>query len=288
MPAKPLVQSWYHEPTGSFTHLLRDSESRAAAVIDPVLDYDPASGRLGTAFLEPLAEAIDRDRLDLAWILETHAHADHLSAAAWLKGRAGGRLGAGQGIREVQARFADLYNLGDGFVPDGRQFDRLVADGDVLPLGGLSIRVMATPGHTSDSVAYITGHVAFIGDTLFAPDYGTARCDFPGGDAAQLFDSIQRLLDLPPETALYLCHDYPPGGREPTASFTVAEQRQGNVHLLQATDQDAFVALREGRDASLDVPLLILPALQVNIRAGCLPEPEANGTRYLKIPLDRI
>ncbi len=288
MSPKPLVQSWYHEPTGSFTHLLRDSGSRAAAVIDPVLDYDAASGRLGTAFLEPLAAAIEGDRLELAWILETHAHADHLSAAAWLKGRAGGRLGAGQGIREVQARFADLYNLGDEFVPDGRQFDRMFAEGDVLPLGGVDIRVMATPGHTSDSVTYVAGDVAFIGDTLFAPDYGTARCDFPGGDAGDLYASIQRLLDLPDQTKLYLCHDYPPGGRGPKASFTVAEQRQDNVHLRQAADKEAFVALRESRDAELDVPLLILPALQVNIRAGRLPEPESNGTRYMKIPLDRI
>ncbi len=288
MSPKPLVQSWYHEPTGSFTHLLRDSGSRAAAVIDPVLDYDAASGRLGTAFLEPLAAAIEGDRLELAWILETHAHADHLSAAAWLKGRAGGRLGAGQGIREVQARFADLYNLGDEFVPDGRQFDRMFAEGDVLPLGGVDIRVMATPGHTSDSVTYVADDVAFIGDTLFAPDYGTARCDFPGGDAGDLYASIQRLLDLPDHTKLYLCHDYPPGGRGPKASFTVAEQRQDNVHLRQAADKEAFVALRESRDAELDVPLLILPALQVNIRAGRLPEPESNGTRYMKIPLDRI
>jgi glyoxylase-like metal-dependent hydrolase (beta-lactamase superfamily II) len=288
MSSEPQVQSWYHEPTGSFTHLLRDSESRAAAVVDPVLDYDPASGRLGTSFLEPLAATIDRDRLELVWILETHAHADHLSAAAWLRERAGGRLGAGQGIREVQARFADFYHLGADFVPDGRQFDRLFAEGDILPLGGLRIRVMATPGHTSDSVAYIAGNAAFIGDTMFAPDYGTARCDFPGGDAADLFRSIQRLLELPPETALYLCHDYPPDGRAPRASFTVAEQRQGNVHLQQAPDPESFVALRNKRDAGLDVPQLILPALQVNIRAGCLPEPEANGTRYLKIPLDRM
>lgn len=288
MSPTALVQSWYHEPTGSFTHLLRDSGSRAAAVIDPVLDYDAASGRLGTGFLEPLAAAIEGDRLELAWILETHAHADHLSAAAWLKGRAGGRLGAGQGIREVQARFADLYNLGDEFVPDGRQFDRMFAEGDVLPLGELDIRVMATPGHTSDSVTYVADDVAFIGDTLFAPDYGTARCDFPGGDAGDLYASIQRLLDLPDHTKLYLCHDYPPGGRGPIASFTVAEQRQDNVHLRQAADKEAFVALRESRDAELDVPLLILPALQVNIRAGRLPEPESNGTRYMKIPLDRI
>jgi glyoxylase-like metal-dependent hydrolase (beta-lactamase superfamily II) len=281
MTAVPQVRSWYHEATGSFTHLLRDPAGTAAAVIDPVLDFDPASGRLGTAFIEAVAEHVVQDGLDLAWILETHAHADHLSAAAWLRNRTGARLGVGQGIREVQERFAGFYNLGEEFV-------RLFADGDEFSLGELAIRVLATPGHTSDSVTYLAGDAAFIGDTLFAPDYGTARCDFPGGSAADLHGSIQRLFELDGATRLFLCHDYPPGGRDPVASFTVDEQRSGNVHLKDAGDLESFVALREGRDATLDVPQLILPALQVNIRGGRLPEPESNGTRYLKIPLDRL
>ena len=288
MPAIPPVQSWYHEATGSFTHLVRDPGGAAAAVIDPVLDFDPSSGRLGTTFIEPVAEYVERERLDLVWILETHAHADHLSAGGWLKNRTGACLGAGQGIREVQARFAEFYNLGNDFVADGRQFDRLFADGEVFSLGALPIRVLATPGHTNDSVTYLAGDAAFIGDTLFAPDYGTARCDFPGGSAADLHASIQRLFELDGETRLFLCHDYPPGGRDPEASFTVNEQRAGNVQLKDATDLEQFVALRESRDATLDVPQLILPALQVNIRGGRLPEPESNGTRYLKIPLDRL
>ncbi len=288
MPPTPEVRSWYHEPTGSFTHLLREPEGTAAAVIDPVLDFDPASGNLGTAFIEAVARQVEQDRLDLVWILETHAHADHLSAAAWLKNRTGARLGAGQGIREVQARFAGFFNLGRDFVADGRQFDRLFADGDVFPLGELPVHVMATPGHTGDSVTYLAGDAAFIGDTLFAPDYGTARCDFPGGSATDLHASIQRIFALDDDTRLFLCHDYPPDARDPQASFTVAEQRSGNVHLEDPTDRAAFVALRESRDADLDVPRLILPALQVNIRGGRLPEPESNGTRYLKIPLDRL
>ena len=288
MSAIPQVRSWYHEPTGSFTHLVRDPGGPAAAVIDPVLDFDATSGRLGTTFIEAVAEQVERDRLDLVWILETHAHADHLSAAAWLRNRTGARLGVGQGIREVQARFAEFYNLGPDFVADGSQFDRLFADGDQFSLGALTIRVVATPGHTSDSVTYVAGDAAFIGDTLFAPDYGTARCDFPGGDAADLHDSIQRIFGFGGDTRLFLCHDYPPDGREPVASFTVDEQRSGNVHLKKAEDREAFVALREGRDATLDAPQLILPALQVNIRGGRLPEPESNGTRYLKIPLDRL
>ncbi|NHA14939.1 MBL fold metallo-hydrolase [Thioalkalivibrio sp. XN279] len=288
MATVPEVRGLYHEPTSTFSYVVWDPATRQAAVIDPVLDYDGAAGRTGTASAAALLTIIESERLELRWILETHAHADHLSAAAFLHERTGAPVAIGRGITSVQANFRDIYNLGAGFPVDGRQFDRLFADGERFMLGEVEIEVMATPGHTDDSVTYRAGDAAFIGDTLFAPDYGTARCDFPGGDAARLFASVQRLYALPPETRLFLCHDYPPEGRAPRCEWSVAEQRAGNIHIDAATREADFVRMRTARDAGLKMPALIIPAVQVNIRAGRLPEPEDNGRRYLRVPLDTL
>jgi glyoxylase-like metal-dependent hydrolase (beta-lactamase superfamily II) len=288
MTTGPEVRGLFHPPTSTFSYLVWDPATRAAAIIDPVLDYDGAAGRTGTAGAAALLAMAERESLRLRWILETHAHADHLSAAAYLKERTGAPVGIGRGITAVQANFRDIYNLGPDFPVDGRQFDRLFDDGERFPLGELEIEVMATPGHTDDSVTYRIGDAAFVGDTLFAPDYGSARCDFPGGDAGRLFASVQRLYGLPPETRLFLCHDYPPAGREPRCEWSVAEQRDGNVHINARTREADFVAMRNERDAGLKMPALIIPSVQVNIRAGRLPEPEDNGHRYLRIPLDTL
>jgi len=284
----PEVQSLYHPPTHTWTHLAWDRESRCAAVVDPVLDYDAASGRTSTASVAAVADVIESESLELQWILETHAHADHLSAAAWLKSRYRCPVAIGARIRNIQARFRQVFNLGDSFHVDGRQFDRLLEDGDRIPLGKLEIEVLHTPGHTDDSVTYILGDAVFIGDTLFAPDYGTARCDFPGGDARHLFRSIRRILGLGDEARLFLCHDYPPEDRPPCPSVTVAEQRASNVHVHDGITEDDFVAMRERRDRELEMPALILPSIQINIRAGSLPRPEPNGVAYLKIPLNLL
>lgn len=288
MTASPEVRALYHAPTSTFSYVAWDPATRAAALVDPVLDYDGASGRTSTRSAESLLAVVEREGLSPEWILETHAHADHLSAADWLRRRTGAPVGIGEGIRQVQATFRDVYNLGAAFPVDGRPFDRLFADGDRFALGELEVRVLGTPGHTSDSVTYLAGDAAFIGDTLFAPDYGSARCDFPGGDAGLLFDSVQRLYALPAGTRLFLCHDYPPAGREPRCEWSVAEQRDGNVHLRSDTPKEAFERMRRERDATLSMPALIIPSVQVNIRAGRLPEPEDNGVRYLRVPLDRL
>jgi glyoxylase-like metal-dependent hydrolase (beta-lactamase superfamily II) len=288
MAMSPEVRALYHEPTSSFSYVAWDRETRRAAVIDAVLDYDGAAGRTATITAAALLAIVEREGLELCWILETHAHADHLSAAGFLRQRTGAPVATGAGIVSVQAAFSEIYNLGPGFPTDGRQFDRLLADGEGLPLGGLQIEVLATPGHTSDSVTYLAGDAAFIGDTLFSPDFGSARCDFPGGDAATLYRSVQRLYRLPPDTRLFLCHDYPPAGRAPRCEWSVAEQREANIHIDARTSEEAFVAMRRERDATLSMPALIIPAVQVNIRAGNLPEPDANGTRYLRVPLNRL
>jgi glyoxylase-like metal-dependent hydrolase (beta-lactamase superfamily II) len=286
MAVRPEVRSVYHAPTSTFSHLLYDPATRQAAVVDPVLDYDAAAGHTGTDAVRRMLHVMEGESLSLAWILETHAHADHLSAGAWLKMRTGAPIGIGEGIRQVQRTFREIYNLGEDFPVDGCQFDRLFADGERIGLGELEIEVMATPGHTSDSVSYRCEDAVFIGDTLFAPDYGSARCDFPGGDAALLWRSVQRLYALPGATRLLLCHDYPPADRQPRAEWSVAEQREGNVHLRGDTPEAEFIALRTERDSKLGKPALIIPSVQVNIRAGRLPEPEANGVRYLRVPLD--
>ena len=282
----PEVSAFFHRPTGTWSYVVADPASRRAALIDPVLDYDGRSGRSGTASAQALAAHCEQRGLAVDWILETHAHADHLSSAQWLRQRLGGRVGIGRGILAVQETFRRVFGLGDTFAADGREFDRLLDDGDVLPLGGLEGRVLATPGHTSDSVSYLFGDALFVGDTVFLPERGSARCDFPGGDAAELYRSVQRLYALPGETRVFVCHDYPPEGREPRAETTVAEQRRSNIHIRDGVDEASFVAMRRARDATLDVPNLLIPAVQVNIRAGHLPPAGPDGVSYLRVPLN--
>jgi glyoxylase-like metal-dependent hydrolase (beta-lactamase superfamily II) len=283
----PTVLSFFDAATKSYSHVVADAESGACAVVDSVLDFDIKSGRTGTKGADRLIAAVKERSWRAEWVLETHAHADHLTAAPHVKAKLGGRIAIGANIPVVQETFRRIYNLDAGFTADGRQFDHLFADGEEFGIGALPARVLATPGHTPACITYVAGDAAFIGDTLFAPDYGTARCDFPGGDARTLYRSVQRILALPAQTRLYQCHDYPPDGREPKAHATVAEHRENNVHLV-GKSEDEFVAMREGRDKTLEMPALLLPAVQVNIRAGALPPPEANGVCYLKIPVNRF
>lgn len=285
---EPKVEPFFHEPTGTWSYVVGDPATGTAAVVDPVRDYDPKSGRTGTASIDVLIEHVRARGLKLEWILETHAHADHLSAAPQVRAALGGRLAIGEGIREVQRVFSGIYHLGDDFPVDGRQFDHLFADGETFTVGGIEARVIATPGHTDDSVSYLVGDALFVGDTMFMPDAGTARCDFPGGSARRLYASIHRLLELPGTTRMFVCHDYAPGGREVACETTVAAQREGNIHVHDGVTVEAFVEMRERRDATLGMPTLLLPAIQVNIRAGEFPEPETNGVRYLKIPVDAL
>ena len=284
----PRVESFFHPDTGTFTHVVYERDGGAAAIVDPVLDYDAAAARISTASADAVHAFVQAHALAVEWILETHAHADHLSAGGHLRDLLGAKLAIGRGITRVQAHFKALFGLGDEVPADGSQFDRLFDDGDAFRIGALDVRVMATPGHTPDGVTYLVGDAAFIGDTLFAPDGGSARADFPGGDAAQLHDSLRRILALPPPTRLFLCHDYPPQGRAPMAQTSVAAERAGNAHVVGATSAADYVALRTARDAQLSVPRLLLPALQVNIRGGRLPGPDANGIRYLRLPLDAV
>jgi len=283
---QPAVTPFFHQPTGTWTYVVSDPATRQAAVIDPVLDYDWRSGRTGTAAADAVLQHLAAEGLQLRWILETHAHADHLSAAPHLQARAGGRIAIGEGIRQVQATFKRIFGLDDEFRPDGSDFDCLLADGDVLELGGIAGRVIATPGHTSDSVSYLFGDALFVGDTVFMPDGGSARCDFPGGDAAELYRSVQKLYALPAATRLFVCHDYAPGGRAPQCETTVGAQRESNIHLTAGTSEAEYVAMRRARDATLDVPNLIIPSVQVNIRAGHLPAAESDGVSYLRMPLN--
>lgn len=282
------ITAFFHKASSTYSYVVADGATRRAAVIDPVLDYDAASGRTATRSAQAIVDHVRGAGLTLDWVLETHAHADHLSAAQFIKQELGGTLAIGEGIRTVQATFAAIYGLGEGFSADGRQFDRLLKDGERFPIGELEVEVMAVPGHTSDSLAYRLGDAVFTGDTLFMPDSGTARCDFPGGDAGALYDSIQRILALPEATRLYMCHDYGTGGREHMNETTVGEERRTNIHMKDGASRDAYVKLRRERDATLPVPALLLPAIQVNIRAGRMPEPSADGTVYLRIPLNRF
>jgi glyoxylase-like metal-dependent hydrolase (beta-lactamase superfamily II) len=280
------VRSYYETDSGTWTHLLADLASGSAAVIDPVWVYDPVSGCTDSGFIDRILEDAEQAAYRVDWVLETHAHADHLTAAAEVKRATGARVACGRGICAVQENFARAFDM-RGVATDGSQFDRLLVEGDVIELGELEVRVIETPGHTADSLTYLAGNAAFIGDTLFAPSFGTARCDFPGGDAEQLFDSIGRLYELPESTRLYLCHDYPEEPRDPVSWVTVGESRQSNAHVRAGTRREEFVAMRRERDGQLGLPRLILPALQVNILAGEAPEPNANGVSYLRIPLDR-
>ncbi|MBJ6978388.1 MBL fold metallo-hydrolase [Luteimonas sp. MC1895] len=284
----PQVESFYDQATSTFSHVAYDRDGGRAAIVDPVLDYDAATARTSLDSAQRLLEFVRAHQLDVEWILETHAHADHLSAAAWLRAETGARVAIGRGITGVQARFKAVFGLEDAFAVDGRQFDRLFADGDTFSIGELPARVIATPGHTDDSLTYVIGDAAFVGDTVFAPDTGTARADFPGGDAATLYRSIRRLFELPDDTRVFLCHDYPPDGRDARAETSIAAQRERNVHLAGDVGEAAFVRMRNERDAGLAAPKLILPSLQVNIRGGDLPPPDADGVRYLRLPLNRI
>jgi glyoxylase-like metal-dependent hydrolase (beta-lactamase superfamily II) len=276
----------FHEPdSGTWTHLLVDPGSRRAAVIDPVLVYDPVSGLTDSGFIDKVIEAARRMECSIDWVLETHAHADHLTAADLLRQRSGARIACGHGIRQVQETFSAVFNMSD-VATDGSQFDRLLSEGDTIDLGNLAIRVIETPGHTADSISYLVEDAIFVGDTLFAPAFGTARCDFPGGDAAQLYDSIARIHALPDATRIFLCHDYPKAEQEPVCTVTVAESRGSNVHVGGATSKEDFVAMRRSRDAQLGLPRLILPSLQVNILAGAAPAPASNGVTYLRTPFN--
>jgi glyoxylase-like metal-dependent hydrolase (beta-lactamase superfamily II) len=285
---KPLVRHFYHEPTGTLSYVVSDPQSRAAAIIDPVLDFSIITGGTNTGPAQAIIDYVRNDSLSVEWILETHAHADHLSSAQYLKRELGAPIAIGRGIRVVQSHFAGVFNLKPPFMTDGSQFDRLFDEDDTFRIGGLECRVINTPGHTSDSITYLIGDAAFVGDSLFMPDYGTARCDFPGGDAGLLYDSIQALFALPDDTRLFMCHDYPPDGRPPRFEVPLAEQKADNIHVKQGTSKVEFVAMREQRDATLSLPKLLLPAIQVNIRAGHLPDTEDNNVAYLKIPLDQF
>ncbi len=288
------VESLFDPATSTFSHMVWDEESRQCALIDSVLDYDPKSGRTRTDSADALIARVQALGLQVQWLLETHVHADHLSAAPYLQKKLGGQLAIGAHITTVQDVFGKLFNAGSEFVRDGSQFDRLFSDGDSFAIGRLQVRAMHTPGHTPACMTYVvrdervqpTRQVAFVGDTLFMPDYGTARCDFPGGSARTLFRSIGKVLSLPDDTVLYLCHDYPPAGREAQCVTTVAAQKASNVHVHQGVSEDEFVSMRQARDATLAMPVLILPSVQVNMRAGHMPPPEDNGTTYLKIPLN--
>ena len=282
----PQITGFFDPATSSLTYLVVDPVTRSAALIDSVLDYDPKSGRTSTSSAERvLAQARG---LRILWVLETHTHADHLTAAPYVKERTGARIGIGSGVVEVQKTWAPVFNLKPDFRADGSQFDHLFKDGEHFKVGAIDGEVIYTPGHTPACVSYKIGDAVFVGDTMFMPDYGTARCDFPGGDARQLFQSIRRILSLPLETRIFVCHDYQPGGRALAFETTVAEQRRANVHVKDGTTEDQFVAFRTGRDKTLGQPTLLLPSIQVNIRGGALPAAEDNGTAYLKIPLNRI
>jgi glyoxylase-like metal-dependent hydrolase (beta-lactamase superfamily II) len=284
----PAVTAFFDEATFTVTYVVADPGSAHAAVIDPVLDYDPASGRTSTPSADAVAAFVADNGLTVDWILETHVHADHLSAAPYLKRKLGGRIAIGRNVATVQETFKGVFNL-DDLATDGSQFDHLFDDGDKFEVGSIAGSIIGTPGHTPACITYVVGDAAFVGDTLFMPDFGTARTDFPGGDAGMLYDSIQKILSLPRDTRLFMCHDYKAPGRDQFAWETsVAEQRAANVHVNGSVSRGEFVAMRERRDAELCMPKLILPSIQVNVRAGRLPEPEANGVSYLKIPLDAL
>ena len=284
------VHSFLHESTETYTHVLADVAHQVCAVIDPVLDFDPKAGRTNTDHIDEVIAFIREHSWQLDYIIETHAHADHLSSAIHLKEALGGQLVMGRHITEVQKIFKQIYNLDSSFRTDASQFDILTDEGDTLTLGAITITAMHVPGHTPADMAYVATDnektVVFVGDTLFAPDVGTARCDFPGGDAKTLYQSIKKLLALDDDTIMYLCHDYPSKGRQHCPTTTVAAQKQSNIHVKEGINEAEFVQMRERRDVTLQMPQLIIPAVQVNIDAGHFPKPESNGTRYLKVPIN--
>lgn len=286
---KPKVYEFFDPNTFTYSYLVVDPKTQQCAVVDPVLDYDPASGRTSYASADKLITFINQRHLSVMWILETHVHADHLTAAPYIQQHVGGQLAIGQHITVVQNTFGKLFNVGSDFSMDGSQFDHLFVDQETFMLGAISATAIHTPGHTPACMTYVIGDSAFVGDTLFMPDYGTARCDFPGGDAKMLYQSIQKLFTLPDETRVFMCHDYKAPGRE-TFSFqtTIAEERLHNIHVKHGTSEEAFVTMRQARDAMLKMPTLLLPSVQVNIRAGIFPPAEDNGIQYLKIPVNQI
>lgn len=283
----PYVKVFLHPESSTFSYVVWDPYTRHAAVIDSVLHYEAISGRTSTYYIDEIVAFVRDNNLQTQWVLETHAHADHVAGGAYVKRALGGRTGIGAGIRAVQKHFREVYDLERGFLPDGSQFDHLFKDSETYKIGNIEARVIATPGHTPDHLTYLIGDTAFVGDTLFMPDGGTARCDFPGGDAATLHRSIQRLFELPDETRVFVLHDYSPGGRERANETTVGAEKRDNIHVSGGRSEAEFVKLRTERDKTLDMPTLVIPAIQINIRAGELPPKESNGTRYLKIPLNR-
>jgi glyoxylase-like metal-dependent hydrolase (beta-lactamase superfamily II) len=284
----PDVQPFFDPDTGTMTYVVSDRSSSIAAIIDPVLDYDPKAARTSTRAADAVIAFVREQRLSVEWILETHAHADHLSAAPYLKRELGGKIGIGESIRAVQRMFQPIFDLEADFPLDGSQFDHLFRDGERFRIGSVEATALHVPGHTPADMAYTFGNTVFVGDTLFMPDLGTARCDFPGGDARTMYRSIQRLFTLDPDTRVFVCHDYPPETREPRWETTIREQHAQNIHVGGGKSEAEFVAMREARDATLGMPTLILPAIQVNIRAGRFPEASGNGTRYLRIPLNTL
>jgi glyoxylase-like metal-dependent hydrolase (beta-lactamase superfamily II) len=282
------IKTFFDPETWTFTYVVYAGKGSACVVIDSVLNYDSKSGRTTTKSVDEVAQFIAEKKLQLTWILETHAHADHLTAAPYLQSKLGGKIVIGDHITNVQKVFKGVFNLDERFAVDGSQFDRLLKDGDSLAFGDLSLKAIYVPGHTPACMAYEIGDALFVGDTLFMPDVGTARCDFPGGDAKTLYQSIQKILSYPNETKLYMCHDYPPSDRPVAHLTTVGEQKQSNIHVHDGITEDTFVQMRSKRDATLEMPHLILPSIQINIRAGHFPEPEANGKSYLKIPLNTL
>ena len=288
MSTRTTTQAFFDPKTWTVTYVVWDPATLRAAVIDPVLDYDFKSGHTSSTSADQVLACVAEHALQVDWILETHAHADHLSGARFLQQRVGGRIAIGENIRAVQATFKKLYNLERSFLPDGSQFDHLFKDGETFRIGEVEATAMRVPGHTPADMAYLIDGAAFVGDTLFMPDVGSARADFPGGDPHLLYRSIHRLLALPPETTVYVCHDYPPATREPRWQTTVAEQRAHNIHVHDGIGEDAFVAMRQARDATLEVPTLILPSIRVNVRAGELPPADENGVSYLRIPLNTL
>lgn len=286
---RPAVTAFFDPATYTYSYVVRDPASQACVIIDSVLDYDPASGRTNTENAEKVVAFVREQQLTVEWLLETHVHADHLSAAPYLKQQLGGKLAIGAKITTVQKVFGEIFNTEAQFATDGSQFDRLLNEGDTLVFGDMTVQVMHTPGHTPACLSYVIGDAVFVGDTLFMPDYGTARCDFPGGDARTLYASIQRLFELPDNTRMFMCHDYKAPDREEYLNeTTVAAERQHNIHVREGISADEFVAMRTERDATLSMPTLILPSVQVNMRAGELPPAEDNGVRYLKIPLNAL
>ena len=287
MSLKPFVQAFYEKSSGTISYVVQDPSSKNCAVIDSVLNFDFSSGRTSTESADEIIRYIEQKKLELEWIIETHVHADHLSAAPYIQEKIGGKIGIGEKIILIQDQFGKIFNEGTRFQRDGSQFDRLFKDGDQYSIGSMNARTMHTPGHTPACMVHIIEDAAFVGDTLFMPDGGTARADFPGGDARDLYRSVKRVLELPSETRLFICHDYGPGGRDAAWETTVGEQKEKNIHVRDGVTEDEFVEMRETRDSTLSMPKLIIPSIQVNMRAGEMPEKEDNGVNYIKIPINK-